>query len=75
MQFKLTYTVTKTITRTFEIPDGASDEEYDAMKETVIAGITGNPDTHAIEGTVKVERIDTPAKEQPKYEINKDAVD
>ena len=71
MQFKLSYTVTKT----FEIPDGASDEEYDAMKETVIAGITGNPDTHAIEGSVKVERIGTPAKEQPKYEINKDAVD
>ena len=35
MQFKLTYTVS----RTFEIPDGASDEEYDAMKETVITGI------------------------------------
>ena len=37
MQFKLTYTVS----RTFEIPDGASDEEYDAMKETVITGIVG----------------------------------
>ena len=75
MQFKLTYTVNKTITRTFEIPDGASDEEYDAMKETVIAGITGNPDISAVEGTVKVERLDTPPVQPPKYDTNPDAVD
>lgn len=72
MQFKLTYTVS----RTFEIPDGASDEEYDAMKETVITGIVGNSSNNAVEGTVKVKRIDTPAAKQPEpYQINRDAMD
>ena len=71
MQFELTYTVR----RTFEIPDGASDEEYDAMKDTVITGIVGDKSNNAVEGTVKVVRLDTPPKEQPKYERNLDAVD
>lgn len=71
MQFKLTYTVS----RTFEIPDGASDEEYDAMKETVITGIVGDRSNNAVEGTVKVERLDTPPVQPPKYETNIDAVD
>lgn len=71
MQFKLTYTVS----RTFEIPDGASDEEYDAMKETVITGIVGDRSNNAVEGTVKVERLDTPSVQPPKYETNMDAVD
>ncbi len=71
MQFKLTYTVS----RTFEIPDGASDEEYDAMKETVITGILGDRSNNAVEGTVKVKRLDTPPVQPPKYEPNMDAVD
>ena len=71
MQFKLTYTVS----RTFEIPDGASDEEYDAMKETVITGIVGDRSNNAVEGTVKVERLDPPPVQPPKYETNMDAVD
>lgn len=71
MQFKLTYTVS----RTFEIPDGASDEEYDAMKETVITGIVGDRSNNVVEGTVKVERLDTPPAQPPKYETNMDAVD
>jgi len=71
MQFKLTYTVS----RTFEIPDGASDEEYDAMKETVITGIVGDRSNNVVEGTVKVERLDTPPVQPPKYETNMDAVD
>ncbi len=66
MEFKLTYTVTKI----FEVPENATDEEYDALKETVIAGIAG-PE----KGNIKVERIDTPAKQPEPYKINRDAVD
>lgn len=71
MQFELTYAVR----RTFEIPDGATDEEYDAMKASVITGIVCNPELHAVEGTVTVRKLNTPPKEQPKYETNPDAVD
>lgn len=65
MKFELTYTVK----RQFEIPENATDEEYDAMKETVIAGIAG---ANSDNGNVKVVRIDTPAEQPPKYEMNKE---
>lgn len=65
MEFEVTYT-TK---RRFEIPEGATDEEYDAMKEVIIASIQAAP---VSADNVVVERIDTPAKPQPKYEINKE---
>lgn len=65
MKFQVTYTAV----REFEIPEGATDEEYDAMKELVVAGMesaTIKPDQ------VKVVRLDVPAESRPKYEINKD---
>ena len=65
MKFELTYTVK----RQFEVPESATDEEYDALKETVIAGIAG---ANSANGNIKVIRIDTPAEPQPPYEISKD---
>jgi len=65
MKFKVTYTAV----REFEIPEGATDEEYDAMKEVILTGIQGakiEPDN------VTVERIDVPAEPAPEYKINKD---
>ncbi len=64
MECELTYTVK----RRFEVPENATNEEYDAMRDSVIAGLTvgGNA------GEVSVVKIETPAKEPPKYEINKD---
>jgi hypothetical protein len=55
--------------RTFEIPEGATDEEYDAMKEIIIASIQAEPLSAA---DIKVTRIDVPAEPRPTYEINKD---
>lgn len=65
MKFKVTYTAV----REFEIPEGATDEEYDAMKEVILAGIQ---DTKIEPDNVKVERIDVPAEPAPEYKINKD---
>ena len=65
MKFQLTYTAV----REFEIPENATDEEYDAMKEVIMASIEAakvTPDN------VKVVRLDTPAEPLPEYEINKD---
>ena len=66
MEFEVQYTVK----RRFEVPENATDEEYDALRDTVIDGIAGS--SKNIDGTVKAKRIDTPAKEPPKYDINKD---
>jgi hypothetical protein len=38
MKFQLTYTAV----REFEIPENATDEEYDAMKEVIMAGMDGS---------------------------------
>ena len=65
MKFKVTYTTV----REFEIPEGATDEDYDAMKEVILAGIQG---TKIEPDNVKVERIDVPAEPAPEYKINKD---
>ena len=65
MKFEVTYT-TK---RVFEIPEGATDEEYDAMKEVIVASIEGAP---VVAENVKVVRLDVPAEPQPAYEVNKD---
>ena len=55
--------------RTFEIPEGATDEEYDAMKEIIIASIQAEPLSAA---DIKVTRLDVPAEPLPEYKINKD---
>lgn len=65
MQFEVTYT----IKRTFEIPECATDEEYDTMKQIIMASIEGAPVSAE---NVKVVRLDTPPVEPPPYEINKD---
>lgn len=62
MQFKLEYT----LRRTFDVPDNATDEEYDALKKTVIDSLT------LAGGELKVTLVEKPAPVPPKYEINKD---
>lgn len=66
-KFRLTYTVT----REFTVPDTATDEEYDAMKETVMEGLGTDMDADA----VKVELIDAPDEIKEKYIINRDCQD
>ncbi len=66
-KFRLTYTVT----REFTVPDTATDEEYDAMKETVMEGLDTDMDADA----VKVELIDAPDEIKEKYIINRECQD
>lgn len=66
-KFRLTYTVT----REFTVPDTATDEEYDAMKETVMEGLDTDMDADA----VKVELVDAPDEIKEKYIINRDCQD
>lgn len=55
-------------TKEFEIPDNATDEEYDEMKAIVIAGFQANSG----KGEIKVELIDAPDEIKAKYIYNKD---
>lgn len=57
-----------TYTREFEVPENATNEEYDEAKAIAMLGMR-NVDLTKF---TKVERIETPAEPQPKYEINKD---
>lgn len=66
-KFRLTYTVT----REFTVPDTATDEEYDAMKETVMEGLGTDMDADA----VKVKLIDAPDEIKEKYIINRECQD
>lgn len=68
MKFKLTFTAV----REFEVPEGATDEEYDQLKELAKMAM-GEMDIKPDMFTV--ERIDVPAEEQPKYEPNLDCQD
>lgn len=72
-KFKVTYTAT----REFEVPDNATDEEYDELKaicikllkEICLISLTKElvkPDE------IKVELVTRPDEPKPKYEINKD---
>ena len=65
MKFRVTYTAV----REFEIPENATDEEYDTMKAIIVASIDSTTVTPT---DVKVKRLDVPAEPQPKYEINKE---
>lgn len=69
-KFRLTYTVT----REFTVPDTATDEEYDAMKETVMEGLGTDMDADAVDA-VKVELIDAPDEIKEKYIINRECQD
>lgn len=62
------FKVTMVATKEFEIPDNATDEEYDEMKAIVVAGFQANP----CEGEIKVELIDAPDEIKAKYIYNKD---
>lgn len=64
MKFKISITYTKE----FEVPENATNEEYDDAKAIAILGMR-NID---IAKFTKVDRIETPAEPLPKYEINKD---
>lgn len=66
-KFKLTIL----IPREFTIPDSATDEEYDAMKNCILEDFRGL-DKDAI---VKVELVDAPPEVKEKYIINKDCQD
>jgi hypothetical protein len=68
MKFKLTFTAV----REFEVPEGATDEEYDQLKELAKLAM-GEMDVKPDMFTV--ERIDVPAEEPPKYERNLDCQD
>lgn len=64
-KFKITYTTT----REFEVPDNATDEQYDEMKAICLLGLTKEP---VKPDAVKVELIEAPDEPKPQYEINKD---
>lgn len=64
-KFKITYTAT----REFEVPDNATDEEYDELKAICLIGLTKEP---VMPDAVNVELIDAPDEPKPKYEINTD---
>lgn len=64
-KFKITYTTT----REFEVPDNATDEQYDEMKAICLLGLAKEP---VKPDAVKVELIEAPDEPKPEYEINKD---
>lgn len=64
-KFKITYTAT----REFEVPDNATDEQYDEMKAICLLGLAKEP---VQPDAVKVELIEAPDEPKPQYEINKD---
>lgn len=66
-EFEVTYTVK----RKFTIPDTATDEEYDTMKDMVVAAIAKD----GVQGDIKVKLTDAPDEIRQKYIINKDCQD
>ena len=65
-KFEITYTMTKT----FTIPDTATDEEYDAARDTVVDGIKADGGTD-----IGVKLVDAPEEIKAKYIINKECQD
>ena len=66
-EFEVTYTVK----RKFTIPDTATDEEYDAMKDMVVAAMS----KEGVQSDVKVKLTDAPDEIRQKYIINKECQD
>lgn len=62
-KFEITYTMKKT----FTLRDDATDEEYDAVKKTVVDAVVADGGTD-----LKTELVDAPDKIRQKYIINKD---
>lgn len=65
-KFEITYTMKKT----FTIPDTATDEEYDAARDTVVDGIKADGGTD-----ITVKLVDAPDEIKAKYIINKECQD
>lgn len=66
-EFEVTYTVK----RKFVVPDTATDEDYDIMKNMVVAAIAKD----GVQGDIKVKLTDAPDEIRQKYIINKDCQD
>ncbi|MBO7693313.1 MAG: hypothetical protein J6T10_11845 [Methanobrevibacter sp.] len=65
-KFEITYTLKKT----FTVPNTATDEEYDEVKNTVVDEIKAAGGTD-----IKVKLVDAPDEIKQKYIINKDCQD
>lgn len=65
-KFEIKYTLKKT----FTVPNTATDEEYDAVKNTVVDEIKAEGGTN-----IKVKLVDAPDEIKQKYIINKDCQD
>lgn len=65
-KFEITYTMKKT----FTVPDTATDEEYDAARDTVVEGIKADGGTD-----IGVQLVDAPEEVMQKYVINKECQD
>ena len=65
-KFEITYTMKKT----FTIPNTATDEEYDAARDTVVDGIKADGGTD-----IGVQLVDAPEEIKAKYIINKECQD
>lgn len=62
-KFEITYTMKKT----FTLRDDATDEEYDAVKKTVVDAVIADGGTD-----LKTELVDAPDEIKQKYIYNKD---
>jgi len=62
-KFEITYTMKKT----FTVSDTATDEEYDAVKKTVVDAVVADGGTD-----LKTELVDAPDEIKQKYIYNKD---
>ena len=67
------FLITVPIKREFEVPDNATDEEYDSLKEVALAAMMVNPDLDRDD--IKVKLITAPDEIKQRYIINPDAVD
>jgi hypothetical protein len=65
-KFEITYTMKKT----FTIPDTATDEEYDAARDTVVDVIKADGGTD-----IDVKLVDAPEEIKAKYITNKECQD
>lgn len=65
-KFEITYTMKKT----FTIPDTATDEEYDAARDTLVGVIKTDGGTD-----IDIKLVDAPEEIKQKYIINKECQD
>lgn len=61
--------ITYTMKKTFTVPDTATDEEYDAVKKTVVDAVVADGCTD-----LKTELVDAPVEIKQKYIYNKGCV-